>query len=94
MTREKLIKLINRAYNDGYNDAQCNHINDCENYGNEIDYINPEDIEITRLEVINHNKKNGLAFGRILTLYKVLEEFDSIELSYQDGRKTLKIFLD
>ncbi len=27
----------NKDYNAGYTDAQCNHINDCENYGNEQD---------------------------------------------------------
>jgi phosphopentomutase len=26
-------------YNVGYQDAQCNHINDAENYANEIDYL-------------------------------------------------------
>jgi hypothetical protein len=29
-----------RDYNAGYDDAQCNHINDAENYVNEIKYIN------------------------------------------------------
>jgi hypothetical protein len=48
---------------------------------------------ITRLEVINHAKNDRLV-GRILTLYKELGDFKSIELSYQDGGKTLKIFLD
>ena len=50
-------------------------------------------VEITRLEVINH-AKNDMPIGRILTLYKELEDFNSIELSYQDGGMTLKIFLD
>jgi hypothetical protein len=27
-------------YNAGYDDAQCNHINDAENYANERKYIN------------------------------------------------------
>ena len=27
-------------YNVGYQDAQCNHINDAENYANEQEYIN------------------------------------------------------
>ena len=27
-------------YNAGYNDAQCNHINDAENYASEQEYIN------------------------------------------------------
>jgi len=48
--------------------------------------------EITRLEVINH-AKNDMAIGRILTLYQELGDFKVIELSYQDGGKTLKIFL-
>jgi hypothetical protein len=29
----------NKDYNAGYTDAQCNHINDAENYANEIDYL-------------------------------------------------------
>jgi hypothetical protein len=52
-----------------------------------------KDIEITRLEIINH-AKNDKPIGRILTLYKELGDFNSIELSYQDGKRTLKIFLD
>ena len=48
--------------------------------------------EITRLEVINH-AKNDMPVGRILTLYQELGDFKVIELSYQDGGKTLKIFL-
>lgn len=52
-----------------------------------------KDVEITRLEVINH-AKNDRPIGRILTLHKELGDFKSIELSYQDGRRTLKIFLD
>ena len=53
----------------------------------------PKEIEITRLEIINH-AKNDKPTGRILTLYKELGAFNSIELSYQDGKRTLKIFLD
>jgi len=30
-------------YNAGYTDAQCNHINDAENYVNEINYINSKE---------------------------------------------------
>jgi hypothetical protein len=30
-------------YNAGYADAQCNHINDAENYVNEINYINSKE---------------------------------------------------
>jgi hypothetical protein len=50
-------------------------------------------VEITRLEVINHTS-NDKPKGRILTLHKKLGDFNSIELSYQDGGKTLKIFLN
>ena len=50
-------------------------------------------VEITRLEVINH-AKNDMPIGRILTLYKELEDFNKIEIFYQDGGMTLKIFLD
>lgn len=53
----------------------------------------PTPPKITRLEVINH-AKNDRPVGRILTLYKELGDFKSLELSYQDGGKTLKIFLD
>ena len=53
----------------------------------------PKEVEITRLEIINH-AKNDKPIGRILTLYKELGDFNSIELSYQDGKRTLKIFLD
>lgn len=53
----------------------------------------PKEVEITRLEIINH-AKNDKPIGRILTLYKELGDFNTIELSYQDGKRTLKIFLD
>jgi len=53
----------------------------------------PKEVEITRLEVINH-AKNDKPIGRILTLYKEMGDFKSIELSYQDGKRTLKIFLN
>ena len=53
----------------------------------------PTPPKITRLEVINHAKNDRLV-GRILTLYQELGDFKSIELSYQDGGRTLKIFLD
>jgi hypothetical protein len=48
--------------------------------------------QINRLEIINH-AKNDKPVGRILTLYKDLGDFDHIEVVYQDGGKTLKIFL-
>ena len=53
----------------------------------------PKEVEITRLEIINH-ANNDKPIGRLLTLYKELGDFNSIELSYQDGKRTLKIFLD
>lgn len=49
-----------------------------------------DETKITRLEVINH-ATNDHAIGRLLTFYE--EDFDSIELSVQDGGRTLKIFL-
>jgi hypothetical protein len=53
----------------------------------------PTPPKIKRLEVINH-ATNDRPIGRILTLYQELGDFKSIELSFQDGGKTLKIFLD
>ena len=53
----------------------------------------PKEVEITRLEIINH-AKNEHKIGRLLTLYKSMGDFNSIELSYQDGKRTLKIFID
>jgi hypothetical protein len=51
-----------------------------------------DETKITRLEVINHATDNH-PIGRLLTLYKELDDFDHIELSVQDEGKTLKIFL-
>lgn len=48
--------------------------------------------KVTRLEVINH-ADNGQPTGRILTLYKEMGDFEHIEVVFQDGGKTLKIFL-
>lgn len=48
--------------------------------------------KITRLEVINH-AKNDKPIGRILTLYKELEDFDFLDINLQDDGQTLKIFL-
>lgn len=31
-------------YNAGYDDAQCNHINDAENYANEQKYLNNKEV--------------------------------------------------
>jgi hypothetical protein len=55
--------------------------------------MNIDDTKITRVEVINH-AKNEHSIGRLLVLYKELGDFDSIEISIQDGGKTMKIFLD
>ena len=48
--------------------------------------------KVTRLEIINH-ADNKRPVGRLLTLYKELGDFNRVELDYQDGRRTLKIFL-
>jgi hypothetical protein len=48
--------------------------------------------DIDRLEVINH-ANNDKGVGRLLTLYKELGDFGSLEFSIQDDGKTLKIFL-
>lgn len=55
--------------------------------------MNIDTTNITRVEVINH-AKNSHTFGRLLTLYKELDDFDGISISIQDGGRTLKIFLD
>jgi hypothetical protein len=54
--------------------------------------LQPIENRITRLEVINH-APNELNVGRLLTLYKEMGDFSQVELSYQDGGRTLKIFL-
>jgi hypothetical protein len=51
-----------------------------------------KEVEVTRFEVINH-AENDKQFGRLLTLYKELGDFKNIEVQYQDGGRTLKIFL-
>jgi len=51
-----------------------------------------KDAKITRVEVINH-AKNDKQFSRLLTLYKELGDFNSVEIQYQDGGRTIKIFL-
>jgi hypothetical protein len=48
--------------------------------------------KVTRFEVINH-AENDEPIGRLLTLYKELQDFNVVELSFQDGGKTLKIFI-
>jgi len=49
--------------------------------------------KITRLEIINH-AKNDKSIGRLLTLYKDMGDFNTLEVQLQDGGETLKIFLD
>jgi hypothetical protein len=48
--------------------------------------------EVTRLEIINH-AENDKPIGRILSLFKELNDFKEIEVQYQDGGRTIKIFL-
>jgi hypothetical protein len=47
---------------------------------------------ITRLEVINH-ASNEHPIGRLLTMYKETEDFTVVEAEFQDGHRTLKIFI-
>ena len=51
-----------------------------------------EKVEVTRLEVINH-ASNYKPIGRILTMYKEMGDFKEVEVQYQDGGRTIKIFL-
>jgi hypothetical protein len=51
-----------------------------------------KEVEVTRLEVINH-ADNDRPIGRILTMYKSMEDFQEIQVQYQDGGRTLMIFL-
>jgi hypothetical protein len=53
-----------------------------------------DETKITRLEVINHSSDINNPIGRILTLYKELDDFNSIEISIQDNGRTMKIFLN
>jgi hypothetical protein len=48
--------------------------------------------EVTRLEIINH-AENDKPIGRILSMFKELNDFKEIEVQYQDGGRTIKIFL-
>lgn len=53
-----------------------------------------DETKITRLEVINHaTAEHGIPIGRVLTLYSEFGDFNTVELSMQDGGRTLKIFL-
>jgi hypothetical protein len=51
-----------------------------------------EKIEVTRLEIINH-ADNDKPIGRLLSLFKELNDFKEIEVQHQDGGRTIKIFL-
>ena len=50
-------------------------------------------VTVTRLELINHCKTNGMQQGRVLTLFKDKSGFKEIQIAYQDEGKTMKIFL-
>lgn len=54
MEKEQRIK----DYNAGYDDAQCNHINDAENYANEIKYIQSK---IDKIDSEIKAKQNNIA---------------------------------
>lgn len=51
-----------------------------------------KEVEVTRFEVINH-AGNDKPIGRILTMYKEMGDFQEVEVQYQDGGRTIKIFL-
>jgi hypothetical protein len=51
-----------------------------------------KEVEVTRFEVINH-AGNDRPIGRILTMYKEMGDFQEVEVQYQDGGRTIKIFL-
>jgi hypothetical protein len=53
---------------------------------------NEKKVEVTRLEVINH-ADNDKPIGRILSMFKELNDFQEIEVQYQDGGRTIKVFL-
>ena len=64
-----------------------------ETYPFDEGYIDIDVNKIDRLEIINH-ATNDKAVGRLLTLYKELKHFKTLEFSVQDDGKTLKIFLN
>lgn len=55
--------------------------------------IEIDESKITRIEVINH-ADNNKPVGRLLTLYKELNDFHTMDISIQDGGRTMKIFLN
>lgn len=52
-----------------------------------------DESKITRIEVINH-ADNDKPVGRLLTLYKELNDFHTVNISIQDDGRTMKIFLN
>jgi len=53
---------------------------------------NKKEVEVTRFEVINH-AGNDKPIGRILSMFKELNDFQEIQVQYQDGGRTIKVFL-
>jgi hypothetical protein len=53
---------------------------------------NKKEVEVTRFEVINH-AGNDKPIGRILSMFKELDDFQEIQVQYQDGGRTIKVFL-
>jgi len=51
-----------------------------------------KEVEVTRFEVINH-ADNDKPIGRLLTMYKEMGDFQEVEVQYQDGGRTIKVFL-
>jgi hypothetical protein len=52
-----------KDYNAGYTDAQCNHVNDAENYVNESEYAQESSKEEQKrliTEIMNEDAKDGL----------------------------------
>ena len=54
------------------------------------------DIEkLNRIEIINHaGTSEFIKFGRCFSAHKIIGDFGKLEFSLQDGKQTLKIFLD
>jgi len=48
--------------------------------------------KVNRFEIINH-ASNDKPIGRILSMHEELDDFKSIQLDFQDGGRTLKIFI-
>ena len=51
--------------------------------------------KLDRIEIINHaGISKFIRFGRCFSAMKLLNDFGSLQFSLQDGKRTLKIFLD